>query len=347
MILYENRFSICRVASITKFLSLVGLLLTVSGMHALAGCPGGLTLSTFADQTIPGGFPLGAPIDIQLQAGDNSFIVSSYFSNQLRKLTPTTGCAANPLTVWGPLLWSVGFDPSADGEHPLAIVSTGISGAGWLVDHVYVGVGNTIQHIDDLGFPVSTIVGFTSDVRGLSFDRIGTFNHDLLVGCNGGEVYRVTSSGVPTFLFSFGSLVEALDVAPTAGGSWGASPFAGDLIVGVESTGLLWAIPPPSGLPVLVPGILIPDVEMLHFVPQNLNQGGCDGLYAADFPVQLIQVSGGNFVNHKGDAILISEFGAHTVWRVHWNPGTVSFVTAALGSFCNQPEHGNFVPYPP
>ena len=156
----------------------------------------------------------------------------------------------------------------------------------------------------------------------------------MLVTTTAGNVYRINSAGAVSLLASVGEDTEGMDFATAAWGS-----FAGDVLVGSESSGTLRAISPTGAITVIAH---VSGAETISFVPLNLGASGnpLEGFYAADYPVQIIKADDSQFTGMLGDAIITDEFG-HGVYDVHYN-GT-SFIVSSIGSFPNQPEDGIFV----
>ena len=86
----------------------------------------------------------------------------------------------------------------------------------------------------------------------------------------GGQVYRITSTGVATLLAAIGLDTEGLDIAPLGVGF---GSFDGQLIVASEGAGQLRAISP-AGIVTLLPVFIPNGPEELTFVPLNLGASG-------------------------------------------------------------------------
>ena len=81
---------------------------------------------------------------------------------------------------------------------------------------IYAADGSNIVHITNNGAASNTFVSaLGGQVRGITFDLVGTFNKNMLVTTTSGNVYEVNSAGTPTLLANVGEDVEGLDVAPT------------------------------------------------------------------------------------------------------------------------------------
>ena len=138
--------------------------------------------------------------------------------------------------------------PNPSSEH---FVSSSLGLGGFPSRDVYVANANGVMHITNDGTSSNLFVtGLVGDVRGITFDSIGTFGHDMLVTTTAGSVYRVDNAGTPALLASVGEDTEGLDVAPLGNNF---SVFDGQLIVASEGSGTLrplaalaWSLPSPT-----------------------------------------------------------------------------------------------------
>ncbi len=214
---------------------------------------------------------------------------------------------------------------------------------------IYAADSNGIIHITNNGTSSNSFVtGLGGEVRGITFDTIGTFGGDMLVTTDAGNVYRVPSSGSPSLLASVGENVEGLDVAPLGNNF---STFDGQLIVAAEGSGWLRAISPGGVVTVLANTgssggpIIVPSAEELTFVPLNLGASGSplEGLYSSNYTPDVQFASGSQFNALQGHIIVTSESGP-SMGQVHdvaWNGS--QFVVTQVGMLPNQPEDGIFV----
>ncbi len=246
------------------------------------------------------------------------------------------------VAVFAPTVLIPGGSPSS--EH---FVASSLGLGGFPDRDVYVAAANGIIHIDHAGAagtPTITSVdgiagsNLASAVRGILFDAIGTFGNDMLVTTSGGQIYRVDSTGAATLLASTGEDTEGLDIAPL--GTFG--PYAGQLIVASEGSGLLRAITTGGGVTTINPNNPIPGAEELTFVPLNLGVSGdpVEGFYGANYTQNVVKGDASEFASMLGDIIVTGEF-SHIVWNVHWDGSAP--VNTNIGSFPSQPEDGIFV----
>lgn len=227
---------------------------------------------------------------------------------------------------------------SIDREH---FVASSVGLGGFPARDVYVGASNQIFHIANDGATSDLFVsGLSTPVRGILFDLVGTFDNEMLVSTYGGQVYRVNSSGTAKLLASVGEDTEGMDIAPLGGG-FGA--FDGKLIVASERSGLLRAITPDGKTTILNQSNPIPWAEMVAFVPLDLGASGSpvEGLYEANWTINVLKADRAQFLMYKGDLIVTSEIGDRRISRMHWNGA--SFDITRVGAIPNQGEDGMFV----
>ena len=160
----------------------------------------------------------------------------------------------------------------------------------------------------------------------------------MIVTTQSGNVYRVTSAGVPTLLANVGGDAEGLDFTPQPFGNIPAHT----LVVVSEGTGRLTAIDSLGGATDL--GLHFGTPEMLSFVPLNLGVSGnpLEGFYAANYPVNVIKAEASEFSAYRGDAVITDETN-HNMYHIFWDNVNNQFATTVIGQFHDQPEDGIFV----
>ena len=116
---------------------------------------------------------------------------------------------------------------------------------------------------------------------------------------------------------------------------WG--PWAGKILTGDESEGLLYAIDTNG---VVTTFNLNIDSEDFDLIPSNQDFYCCDELNNA-----VLELPASIFTNHVGD-LLITEAGEEqdtpTLFIVHWD-GT-NFITPSVSAYGSEFEHGSFAP---
>jgi hypothetical protein len=314
---------------------LSGVLAVIAAAYALCGTARAVTFNTFTNP-----HPTMGPGTVGFAYAGNKF-VGSVLQNGAGSLYSTDLNGANVQ----PFAPGVSLN-SISGEHFVA-ASFGLGG--FPNGDVYAADGSSIVHISNSGAASNVfITGLSGEVRGITFDLVGSFNNNMLVTTSYGNVYKVNSGGAATLLANVGEDVEGLDVAPFC---YSFAGLNGQLIVASEGSGKLRAISPAGGSTDLTNGSLGPvtvaSAEELTFVPLNLGASGSplEGLYGANYTPDVLKAGYSEFLGMQGDIIVTSEAGlnAGQVSRVHWDSSLSQFVVTQVGSFPNQPEDGVFV----
>jgi hypothetical protein len=176
-------------------------------------------------------------------------------------------------------------------------------------------------------------------IRGsLYIDRTGVFGGDLIVVTTGGEVWRVNSAGVPTFIADVNVHLEGVLTVPNDP-SYG--PLAGSIIIGSETQGLLYVFNATGLVATYNVGVAIEDIDL---IPANQN------FYGVNFGTStLLTADDSYFTGFVGDILLTQEVDAinQGLFALSWNG--LGFVTEpftlAPGSFDpGQWEHVTFAP---
>jgi RHS repeat-associated protein len=164
--------------------------------------------------------------------------------------------------------------------------------------------GNVVQN------PWVTLPGEGGLLRGqLYIDRSGVFNGDLIVLTTAGNVWRVTSAGVPTLLANIRTpIAEGLLVVPNDALRYG--PWAGKIIVGGESQTLLFAIDAQGNVTTFDLGI---PSESIKLIPANENFFGVDFGGSTLWGIPASELTG-----FAGDILIAEEFSG-LLWVIHWN----------------------------
>ncbi len=309
---------------------LASAVVVAAGFAAVTPASAAIVLTPFATgQT-------GSPIGF-VYAG-NKFVGSYYFSSDLYQVA-TSGGVVTP--------FATGTANPSFGENPLGS-SLGLGG--FPSRDIYVGSDNNITQVTNDGLTVTPFVsGLSGNIKGITFDAIGTFGHDMIVTTDNGSVYRINSAGAPTLIATVpgGVITEGADIAPSLFG-----PFSGQIVVASENANAIFAI---SNLGVVTQVPLVdgagnptslPAAEQLSFVPLNLGLSGnpIEGYYATNYPFNVYKADASQFAGLQGDAVVSGEFGGNSpISDVHYNSGTGQFVVTLLGNLPNQAEDGLFV----
>jgi hypothetical protein len=286
---------------------LILALVLAGGLH-VTDARAGILFNTFATPNGTGGSfdPIG------FAYAGNKFVGSLYFPSDPNHILYSTDLTGHNIQPFGT---GVSIPTAVPEEH---FVASSLGLGGFPSRDIYVGALGQIIHISNDGTTGGPFVtGLNGEVRGILFDPVGTFGNDMLVSTSSGTIYKVGSQGHATVLASIGTDTEGMDVAPV-GGAFG--PFGGQLFVASETTGLVRAVDTHGNVTILNPTNPIAGAEQLAFVPLNLGMSGnpLEGLYSADYPVDVIKADANQFTNFLGDLIVSGEFD-HQVTRVHFN----------------------------
>lgn len=232
-------------------------------------------------------YPSGIPSNLELVANDGTH---SQFST-LSGLTDELKIATAKNDGGG---MSLGGFPSGT-----AFTGSGVAG-------VIVRIspdGLTVQN------PWVTLPGEPGLMRGsLYVDRTGVFGGDLIVVTTAGNVWRVTSAGVPTPLASVGTHLEGLCVIPNDVVQYG--PWAGKILAGAEGQGRLYTVDPAGTVAFYALGIQPEDIDL---IPANENFFGVD--YSGQ---KLWGAPASEFAGMAGD-ICIAQESPGILYRVWWD----------------------------
>ncbi len=295
-----------------------------------AGAAGAATITPapFTPPNPIGGAPIGWGY-----AG-NKFIGSILDNGTGQNLLYSTDLTGNNIQPFG---GAVTLAPTFGLEH---YVSCAVNLGPFNNRDVFVASGNNIQRISNAGVPMGLFIsgstgGLVGDVRGITFDSVGTFGYNMLVTTHAGNVYMVDNLGNPTLLASTGEDTEGLDVAPL-GGIWGGKN--GWLFVASEGSGTIRAIDfAPAHTMISIANV--PSAEELDFVPLNLGASGSplEGLYAANYNSNVVRMAASQFAGLQGHIIVTGET-TKDIWDV-----SAPFTATTVGAFPLQPEDGLFV----
>jgi hypothetical protein len=289
----------------------------------------GIVFSTF---TSPNFVNAGSNSPIGFAFAGNKFVGSYYFTNG----SGTTGLYSTDLTGGNiqPFGTSVFIPTGVPEEH---FVASSLGLGGFPSRDIYVAAVGAIYHLTNSGASGGLFVsGLNGDVRAIAFDPYGSFGFKMLVSTTSGTIYTVDSAGVAKVLANVGEDAEGMDFAPP-GGPWGS--LTGDVFVASEGSGTVRAIDPSGNI---TPVASVASAEQLSFVPVNLGKSGSplEGMYSADYPVDVIKADASQFNGLQGDLIVTGET-THAVTDLHPTGGAV--VSTPEGFFPNQPEDGIFV----
>jgi hypothetical protein len=159
----------------------------------------------------------------------------------------------------------------------------------------------------------------------LYVDRTGVFGGDLIVVTTVGEVWRVTSAGVPTMLNAVGVHLEGMIVVPPFPARFG--PLAGKIIAGAEEQSLLYAFDTTGAFTTYALGVPIEDIDLV--VPE-------ENFFGVNFGTsRLLGVPKEQWRSIAGDIVLTNETvaaGTTGLYRIYWNGATLTAQPLPLGA---------------
>jgi hypothetical protein len=154
---------------------------------------------------------------------------------------------------------------------------------GFTSNDVYVTQGPNITKISFDGSTVSafaTLPSCAASGNGITFDRPGTFGHNMIVACANGPVWLLNGSGqtvkvdgaptrrpIATIPITTGQIVEGPDVAPASFGSFGGQLLVtvSPIVPTVPPTGNVVAVNPSNGKTSVVAAV--PTAESVALIP--------------------------------------------------------------------------------
>ena len=186
----------------------------------------------------------------------------------------------------------------------------GVNQGSWNPGDIYAGsqANGQIYHFASTGGTPTLSVTLTSEVvRQIFFDPGSSFHGNMLVTTHAGNIYQI-KYGRTSLLASVGEDTEGMDIATSA---WG--PYAGDLLVGSETSGTIRLISPSGQITVVLSAGSFPSAETISFVPLNLDANDpSQGFYVANYPNDIQFAPASNFTALLGDAIVTDEEGGST-----------------------------------
>jgi hypothetical protein len=172
----------------------------------------------------------------------------------------------------------------------------------------------------------------------LYVDRTGVWGGDLLVATTAGELWRINSAGVPTFVNDVDVHLEGMITVPADAAKYG--PLAGKAIVGAEEQTLLYAFDTTGGFSTFSVGVSIEDIDL---IPANENFFGVN--YGSSL---LLGAPASDFDGIEGDILLTQEFDSDSgLHRLYWNGSSLVAEPLGLKSGSATPaqwEHVTFAP---
>src|SRR5262249_23472671 len=143
----------------------------------------------------------------------------------------------------------------------------------------------------------------------------GVYGGDLIVATTNGEVWRVTSAGVPTFLANVHAFLEGVTTVPNDPARYG--PLAGKVVATWEdgSRGGPYPVDPQGPPPFF--GLGLSELEDIRVIPPDQN------FFGVNFGTgRILGVSSTQFTSVVGDLLLTQEFhpgGTPGLYRLFWD----------------------------
>lgn len=170
----------------------------------------------------------------------------------------------------------------------------------------------------------------------LYVDRSGVYGGDLIAATTTGQVWRVDSTGAPTFIASVGTHLEGLLTVPNDVAKYG--PLAGKIIAGAENQGLLYVFDNGGFVTTHNVGVNIEDIDLVdateNFFGVNFGTG------------RLLGAAASQWASVDGDILLTQEFGGVSgLFTLAWDGANLvtTAVTKGAGSAAvGQWEHVTF-----
>ncbi len=186
---------------------------------------------------------------------------------------------------------------------------------GWTPNRAFITEGPAIVQIDAIagggvigGTPFVTIPSLPVTHNGITFDHVGAWSNNMIIaGAASGQVWTVTSGGVPTLVATVPAFIEGPDVAPSS-----FAPCPGCILVASETASAVYAVTPCSTPPCPVSFLIgWPSAESVHVIPPNPCSFGVSGgsFFTVLFPVTVDKFPPTDFTGLGGQMLVTSEFG--------------------------------------
>lgn len=246
-------------------------------------------------------YPSGAPLNLERVQLDGTHVPFSDFRGQTEEVKIATVRAGG---VGGFVPGDLFVGNGVDGE------IARVSADGTTVANPWVslpGTGNGLM-------------------RGAMYvDRTGVLGGDLIVVTDAGELWRVTSSAVPTRLAAVGVHLEGMIVVPPYPARFG--PLAGKIIAGAEQQGVMYVFAPDGTFTTVNLGVAIEDIDLVtpreNFFGVNYGTG------------RLLGAPRETWATIPGDIVLTTETvtgGTSGLFRVYWDGTNLTAQPIPLGA---------------
>jgi hypothetical protein len=209
------------------------------------------------------------------------------------------------------------------------------------VRHVYVTQGRDVFEITPDGSTVNLFATIPSDVTthtGITFDRVGTFNNDMILTDVTGNVFRVDSAGAITQIATVNAFIEGPAVVPAELG-----PHGGEIWVAAETAGTVYSVSASGTVSAIVSDL--PGAENVTVIPAAPAELGSSGgaYFAADFPVRIVRYPASDFVGLGGNVLVGQESPGGGVQMISFTGGAYVVSTFQASAYQGTGEGAAFV----
>ena len=279
--------------------------------------------------------PFSGPIGIDYHQPTNSVVMSANYpsgqpSNFVRVLQDGTQIPFSAINGY-------------TDEIKIATVRSGNPG-GFTTGELFVGNGidGEIMRITANGASSSLFTSLPGAGNGLFrgslyVDRTGVWGGDLIASTTGGEVWRVNSSGIPTFVADVDTHLEGMITVPNDASKYG--PLAGKVIAGAENQGLLYAFDTTGAYVSYSLGVNVEDIDLI---------GANENFFGINYGTsRILGAPASDFAGLAGDILLTQEtgFAGSGLFRLTWNGSALQATQLALdagSAAVGQWEHVTF-----
>lgn len=170
---------------------------------------------------------------------------------------------------------------------------------------VYVTQGSQVFEITPNGCTVKLFTTIPSGVAthtGITFDRVGTFNYDMILADVSGNVFRVNSGGTVSHIASLNKMIENPAVVPATLG-----PRGGEIWVAAEKDKAVFSINSSGVVNPIVSNLQgAENITVIPAAPTNLGSSG-GSYFAADYPTRIVEYPASDFFSFGGNVLVGTE----------------------------------------
>jgi hypothetical protein len=187
---------------------------------------------------------------------------------------------------------------------------------------VYVTQSPDIFEITPDGCTVKPFIKMETDEGEwlcITFDRVGTFDFDMIVISLRGKVWRVNSAGMPTQIADLKDQIGGADAGGAAVVPKTLGPNGGELWVATHNG--VWSIKSSDGTRTQIANI--PNAENVAVIPAALTELGSSGgsYFTADWPTRIVEYPASDFIGHAGN-VLVGKEDNGSLMEISYTGGT-------------------------